>query len=50
MLSRIRSCPRPFTLTFCEPRLLAGLVLDGAEMQVKTNCLSLTFRGHSAKD
>jgi hypothetical protein len=27
-LARIRACPRPFTITFCEPRLLAGLVLE----------------------
>lgn len=30
VLSRIRACPRPFTITFCEPRLLAGLVLEVA--------------------
>eukprot|EP01046_Picozoa_sp_COSAG06_P035036 COSAG06_NODE_3721_length_4976_cov_3.131232_3_plen_1138_part_00 len=30
VISKIRACPRPFTITFCEPRLLAGLVLEGA--------------------
>ena len=30
VLRRIRACPRPFTITFCEPRLLAGLVLEVA--------------------
>ena len=30
VLTRIRACPRPFTITFCEPRLLAGLVLESA--------------------
>ena len=28
VLARIRACPRPFTITFCEQRLLAGLVLE----------------------
>lgn len=35
VLSRIRACPRPFTITFCEPRLLAGLVLEVAPPRVR---------------